>query len=542
MNRILLFISIVFANIGVANASNSLDSLLNILDETVANRAHYTSAKEKSIETLKAQYKSAGALAQQYSILGQLFDLYGNFKTDSAYSVVIKRLEVAEKMGQRAQLAEAYMNLVEVYRTTGMYNEALETLDRIKKNNWHVEDIAYYYHLNHSLYMLMADFAVLETDKRSYSRQVFNFKDSILSVLDPSELSYHLVLSSRHTMLGEYDKALEVAESALVRFGSSSPLITYTIAEIYSFKNNHEMEKYFLACSAISDLRSGIKEYMSLHRLASRLYEEGNLNRVYNYMQCAMEDAVFSNSRLRTLEVSKLLPIITESYNSKMKQERERLIIGFATIFILLIGLLIAFAFIYKQVKLLSINREHQKQMNMELKRINNQLLELNNELTDANVVKEEYIGYVFKLCSDFITKLEDFRVFVSRNIKTNQIKNINKVVSSSSFVSEELKEFYKNFDSVFLNIYPTFVEQFNKLLNDDEQIVLKEGELLTPELRIFALVRLGINDSVKIAEFLHYSPQTIYNYRNKIRNKSDIPKGEFTEAVYRIERSSSSD
>ena len=92
--------------------------------------------------------------------------------------------------------------------------------------------------------------------------------------------------------------------------------------------------------------------------------------------------------------------------------------------------------------------------------------------------------------------------------------------------------KYYKNFDAIFLHVYPSFVSDFNELLLPEERIVLKEGELLNTELRIYALVRLGINDSVKIAELLHCSPQTVYNNRLKVRNKASVPKEQFAETV----------
>ena len=186
-------------------------------------------------------------------------------------------------------------------------------------------------------------------------------------------------------------------------------------------------------------------------------------------------------------------------------------------------------------MKQLSVIREQQRIMNEDLQSVNNELKSVNLKLVESDHVKEEYIGQLFKICSTYISKLEDFRLLVKRNIQTGQVKQLNSMVSSSTLVADELKDFYKNFDSIFLKIYPSFVEEFNDLMTDEGKITPKEGELLTPELRIFALVRLGINDSVKIAEFLHYSPQTIYNYRLKVRNKSKCEKDEFLDQIIRI-------
>lgn len=163
---------------------------------------------------------------------------------------------------------------------------------------------------------------------------------------------------------------------------------------------------------------------------------------------------------------------------------------------------------------------------------LNGQLLDTNSKLTESNYVKEEYIGYVFNICSSYISKLDEYRKNINRKIRTGMVDEVKKMTDTSTLAFYELKEFYRNFDATFLHIYPDFVSDFNALLHPDKQIVLKEGELLNTELRIYALVRLGISDSVKIAEFLHCSPQTVYNYRLKTRSKAIVPKEQFVEMV----------
>lgn len=534
------YIGVLFALLLALNLSASthnLDSVLKVLDQVVENRYLYSAKKDQAITTLKQQLAHAGASEQRFQITGHLFNLYSNYQVDSAYHIAQERVKLALSIGREKELADSQMNLAEVYRTTGMYKEAIEVLQKLESEGWYKEDLSYYYHLNHSLYMLMADYALLDEEKRAYNHLVFNYKDSLLNVLDQSRLSYYLVKSSKQLMMGEYQQALKIMQEAYDRFGGDSPMLTYTLSEIYHSLGNREEEKYYLACSAVSDLKQGVKEYISLRKLAILLHAEGQVDRAYNYMKCAMEDAVFSNSRLRTLEVSKMLPLINEAYDVKVERERGRLL-AMLTVIIILSGVLLGLIFLtVKQVRELSTIRVEQREMYAELEEVNQRLNELNALLSDANVVKEEYIGYLFNICSSYIGKLEDFRLLVHRNLKTGQVKQLSRMVGSSSLVADELKEFYRDFDSVFLKIYPNFVEEFNALLQEGEKIYPKEGDLLTPELRIYALVRLGINDSVKIAEFLHYSPQTIYNYRLKVRNKSWLPKEDFVQEVSKLGR-----
>lgn len=380
----------------------------------------------------------------------------------------------------------------------------------------------------------MKDYSISAEDRSKYDAMIYSYKDSILQITPPTDISYYLVSSTKDIMQGDYDKALQTMNEAY-ELGELRAMVAYTLSDIYKHKGDKEQEKIYLAESAIADLQAGVKEYISLQELGTLLFAEGDVDRAYTYMKTSMEDAIFCNARLRTLEISRMLPLINQTYDIKIAQEKKRLVSVFIVTITLAVILFIALLYIYSQVQKLSSIRKYQKKMNLELKDVNEELNSINSELTDANLIKEEYIGYLFKICSSYIDKLENFRITVNRQIKTGQIKELDKMTSSSSLVADELKEFYKNFDTVFLNIYPNFVEDFNALLKDDEKIEPKEGDLLNPELRIYALVRLGISDSVKIADFLHYSPQTIYNYRLKIRNKIKIPKDEFFTVLSKI-------
>lgn len=190
-----------------------------------------------------------------------------------------------------------------------------------------------------------------------------------------------------------------------------------------------------------------------------------------------------------------------------------------------------------KHIEELSLAHTKLAEANEQLQLLNEQLKETNRKLRESNYVKEEYIGYVFAICSNYISKLDEFRKNINRKIKAKQIDDIKALTDTPIMAQNELKEFYHNFDAIFLHVYPDFIRDFNALLQPDAQIVLKEGQLLNTELRIYALVRLGINDSVKIADFLHCSPQTVYNNRLKMRNKAIIPKEDFASTVMALGR-----
>lgn len=258
-------------------------------------------------------------------------------------------------------------------------------------------------------------------------------------------------------------------------------------------------------------------------------------------------------NRVRVVNISSLMDKLQKAYQDRNAMQESRVRLFLYIVSLLSIVLAITVCMIYLQFRKLSKSRtelndsnrllnmhvdklsQPQKMLadvNNELNKVNSQLKNTNSQLLEANYVKEEYIGYVFSICSNYISKMEDYRKNISRKMKSGQFDEVMALTSSGTMVQNELKEFYRSFDAIFLHVYPDFVDDFNALLRPEERIILKEGELLNTELRIYALVRLGIGDSVKIADFLHCSPQTVYNNRLKTRNKAIIPKEEFAATV----------
>lgn len=520
---ILTFLSLVHS---VYSIDRQLDSLLNVLDNAIKERHIYVNKKKDFIKELENQAANTDRNEARFFIYGRLFEEYKNFQMDSALCISNRRLQIANILNNKEYQTTAQMNMAEVMIVTGLYKDALDILQSQDKAGFNNDQIAYIYHLYHSLYMLMAEYSISEEERDYYLNLEYQYKDSILSIIPQSNSAYQLVECSKLMMEGNYQKALAIADQTYEKYKDNTRIVAmlaFTVSNIHFSMGDSLKGKKSLAISAIDDMRSGVKEYTSLPRLAELLYEEGVVDRAYNYIKCSMEDAIYCKARLRTIEMSRMLPIINSAYDVKMKQERDNLILFLIIILILVCVLVISLIYIYKQLKALAVARRSLKEINQHLKQMNEDLNGLNIELSESNHVKEEYIGYVFNMCSTYIDKLDDFRKKVNQKLTAGQTESLYKQTSSSSFVSDELKEFYKSFDSIFLNIYPNFIRDFNNLLQDKEHISPKEGELLSPELRIYALVRLGINDSVKIASFLHYSPQTVYNYRLKVRNKAKV-------------------
>jgi len=273
------------------------------------------------------------------------------------------------------------------------------------------------------------------------------------------------------------------------------------------------------------------------------MYKEDDVDRAYKYIQRSLEDALFCNARLRTYEISRMLSIIDLAYQKQNETNRWQLIMFLISVSILSLLLMVALVLLFKEMKKKSVAKREISlansklvELNKELNSFNERLNYANSTLIEANLVKEIYIGRYMDQCSLYISKLEEYQRRLNVILSSGKTAELVKAVKSKEFIEVELKEFYKNFDKTFLSLFPNFIEEFNELLIDNECIKLKPGELMNTELRIYALIRLGISDSVKIADFLRYSLSTIYNYRTKLRNKALGPRDKFEANVMRIE------
>ena len=528
---ILIFVTIVLSGLLYAKDNKSTDALLREIDGIIKNRQTYGAEKEARIADLKKLLAEATSDEQRYGFCGRLFDEYRAYNLDSSFVYAQRKEELAHRMDKLDYLDDAAMNMAEVMGTTGMYKEALELLGQIDKKTLPDYLYGYYYHLYRTIYGLMGDYAVTEKVKKEYYRMTDLYRDSLLQVNASDSLGHVLVMADKCIVHAQYDEAIRMLMEYYNKPSlddHSKAMLTYTLSEGYRLKGDKQGQKHYLALSAIADLKSAVKEYVSLRKLASLVYDEGDIDRAYNYLKCSLEDATLCNARLRTLEISQVFPIIDQAYQLKTKRQQQEMKVSLICISLLSVFLLVAIFFVYKQMKKVAAARrevidtnKRLKELNDELHLSNAQLKEANHSIAENSYLKEEYIGRYMDQCSVYLEKMDNYRRSLGKIAATGNVEELYKNIKSSKFIEGELKEFYTNFDNTFLQLFPTFVEDFNALLADDEQISLKAGERMNTELRIFALIRLGITDSVKIAQFLRYSVTTIYNYRTKVRNKA---------------------
>ena len=533
MKNIIIFLclcTICMCRLHAADSSRA-DSLLLKLDQAIKERPIYMEQKELKLVELKRQLHRQIPDEERFAILGTLLDEYRSFNTDSALHMAEEREQIAIRLGNREYIDNARMNKADVLGMTGMYKEVMDLMRNIHIDRLPVDIHPYYYHIYRTVYGLMADYAVTAYEKKLYTELTDKYRDSLLLVNKDNLLIHTLIQSDQYNVRNEYDKAIRLLTDYLALqkdYEHDVAICAYTLSESYRLKGDKEKEKEFLIVSAIADMTTAVREYISLRKLAILLYQEGDIERAYSYVKICMEDAAACNARLRKLEILEIFPIINDAYQQKTEKQQEQMKWALVSISLLSLFLLLAIFYVYKQMKKVAAARrevidanKRLKELNDELHLSNAQLKEANHSIAENSYLKEEYIGRYMDQCSVYLEKMDNYRRSLGKIAATGNVEELYKNIKSSKFIEGELKEFYTNFDNTFLQLFPTFVEDFNALLADDEQISLKAGERMNTELRIFALIRLGITDSVKIAQFLRYSVTTIYNYRTKVRNKA---------------------
>lgn len=542
MKKYFLFLLIFTVSFPISALEKDTDAILKELNDAIKNKQQYVKIKEERILNFKKLKSDNLSKEQQYNYNKTLYFEYQKLNSDSAIQYVKKNLKIAEELQDQELFNLAQLQLVTLYSSSGKYRESEALLKSINKKNLAVSLLPNYY----ISYREFFEHYAANSDNREYRKQIGKYRDSLLSVLNPNTLEYQINRIQQDIFINKKsEKPKKELLSLLHKIKEEDPqyaMITYLLGKISEAHNQLEERKKYYALSATSDIKNANKDNASLQELALVFYEIGDVDMAYKLTQSAIEDALYCNVQFRTLLMSEVYSIINTVYLEREAQRKSDLQIYLLCISLLSLFLLVAIIYVYKQMKKVSRIRTElyetsQKlaELNKDITETNSQLQESNLQLSESNLVKEEYIAHFFNLCSTYINKLENYRIILNKKATAKQFDEIYKILKSTTLVDNELEELYKNFDIIFLNLYPTFVKDFNALLIPEEQIVLKQNELLNTELRIFALIRLGITDSVKIAAFLRYSLSTIYNYRTRARNKAAVSRNDFEEMVMKI-------
>ena len=529
---------------------------LDDLDKVISHSKEYTKKYEQEVGILKSKYVHAKSAQDKLAASRELFTKYKSSILDSAYAYAERKLHYAKILHNYEDSVYSELDIADIFNKTGNYVESYKILSGLEHKPMSADMRKYYLSLYGNLYEGLRETSITAYQRADNERRRIMFRDSLKNMKDKQSdwdkaeflCSQNKYTDALHCLFDSYKKlSYEDREMGYVAFA---------ISDIYRQINETDKEKQYLIISAIADLKNNVKEYISLRRLATLLYEEGDVKRAYRYMRKSMEDATFCNARLRILEISDALPIIDKAYESMQKTEQENILYGFSLVSILVVMLCFMMYFTRKQLKkiaqarrALETSNKSLNDMNLQLNSLNSQLSLANGKLNETNAtlqdtnlslfesnkIKNIYIMEFMNKCSAYIDKLEDYRRSLKKLAVAGKIQELYKQLKSNALVEQEIEEFFEDFDRIFLKIFPNFVISFNGLMKQEELIEPKKPGRLNTELRIYALMRLGIGENEKIAAFLRCSRQTVYSYRSRIRLRSLFPD-DFEERVVKID------
>ncbi len=542
-NLILLLSLLVFAacdNPSRTKHSDKLESALEELDDVISRRASYENVKLQHIAKLK-QMMVAEDIGdeQRYEIGKSLYEELFAYQFDEAHKCLQDNLEVARRLKDRQKINEMLIKMGYLYASAGMYSDSSDILEnKVDTTRFNDKLRLEYYSAQQKLNNELINFSKTSAVISSAIGKARYYTDRLLAELPKESFEYR----SLYVVNALSQHRLDDAEQMCLLIIETSPdssrefaVAAYLEAVLCIMTNRGDEMAYWYARSATADIRSVTRDNASIYCLSTYLFDCQDVMRALQYVQIAMSDASFYNAKLRQWQIGSYLTTIELSAQEIESRRVRQLSISMVALGLLMLCLCLVLMHMFKLYRLTRRNKQIVREQNERLSQFVLQLKGLNMQVIEANRVKEEYIGLFLSMCSSYIDKLSNYERSVRRKISRGQIKQLEAEIANANIAEEEQKIFYETFDNAFLHLYPTFVDDFNSLLVEEERIIPPRPEQLTTELRIFALIRLGIVDSSRIAAMLHYSVNTIYNYRAKVKSKAKIERGDFEDAVRHI-------
>ena len=483
---------------------SDVESALKTLDRELGNRNKYIRDRHLRIDSLKALASETDDVEVRLATLLEIGDSYNTFHADSAILIYcIGQIESAEA-GLHTQAARFALRRATYLPLLLFFHESRRIIDSVK--NAGVPPELHPELVDASRQMLFYTANSFTDFPELYDSIIAVQHQAQLELIDilPHDSSWRkLNLAESCLFQKDNETAMRILTDLLSSLDESDPLYaraTHAMAEVCKAYGDSDGQSYYLALSAISDLRCATLEVTSLQELGKKLYDQDDIERAYTYLSTALSNAVDCRASLRIIQTSQSIPLIETAHRLEIRKSDLRIYFVMAGMAILLIVLAVTVSLV---------------------KRRNSQLGEMTVNLAEANSTKDVYITQFLNLCSIYMDKLNQFNKIVNRKLTTGKGDELLKLTKSAKFVEEQSREFYEVFDDAFLHLYPDFVEKINELLEPDKQVELRPDEKLNTDLRIMALMRLGIDDSSRIAQMLNYSVYTIYTYRNKFKSRA---------------------
>jgi hypothetical protein len=508
---------------------NDCEKALRTLDALIAQKEEYQQRKEILLNELKQRLASAKDAPTRYALCNEIFNAYVHYQADSAFCYIGRKEALLDQIDYPEARQEIAIDRAQVLGVRGMYGEVPPLLNSLDASQMSRTLRDYYYRTYYHYYDWVSDFATYTPEKRKYQAFTDLYRDSILLYEEPS-IDRSIIQAEKFVAMGRAKDAIAILSELPNQQPTQRQLtyIYYTTSAAYESTDERPKRIYYLAQTAINDLQLSIREYASLQKLAYLMYEEGDIERAYRYLDCSMTDAVACGANLRSFEVAHFFPIIDRTYRSQEQRRQQVYRTSLISVSVLLLVLIAVTIYLYYSKRVLSRTRKS-------LTTAVDQLKAVNAELAQTGKIKEVYIARYLDRCVIYLDQFEQYRRSLAKLAMAQRVEDLYKTIKSDEFLRTERKAFYTEFDKAFLEIFPHFIENFNALLVEEGRIYPKQEELLSTELRIFALIRLGVTDSNRIAHFLGYSLATVYNYRSKMRNRAVGDKEQFEKEVMKL-------
>lgn len=524
---------VLMAGLSLSAETYDLQAIYEQIDDAIDHSPEYVADYERQNEEKRLQYVKAASPEEKYQLAFELYERYKAFMNDSALYYIDEAEQWAIRQNKWNRAGNCRVLRAFQCSTVGYYSEALAFLKTVNKNQLDSIGLKNYYMTQMHVYGELGYYSKIRSMQEQYFKLQTTYRDSLFAQMDhqdPDYLMYRIQELKAHQQLEEGRRLSD----QWVR-NTSPDSRDYAIACYYRWLVSEDQDemRYWLSQSALSDVRHAVMDQASLLHLADVLNSEGDLERSYKYIRFTWDCNNRFNTRMRSWQITPILNVIENNYQKAVARNTRGLWISVVVVSVLALLLLGLLLFLHRRNRQLNTARQALTMANDELSTVNGRLSTVNNELSmvngklsmvndelsESNRVKEEYIGRFMSLCSQYIDKLDDYRKMVNKKMKNKELEELYRLSKSTELKEKEIEELLQNFDSVFLHLYPDFVEEFNALLQPEMRFQKRDDNRLVTEIRIFALIRLGIEDSSKIAEFLHYSVNTIYNYRARIKN-----------------------
>ncbi len=520
---------LLISPVAAIKAAPKTDSLLAQLNQVLKNEQHYIQLKLEKINSLKKKLKEVKGGYAHYQAYLDLYEEYKAFNYDSAFNYARLMHEEAVKANDRHRIAYSEVKLGFSMLSSGMFKETFDVLNEIDTNQLAGNAKIEYYALTSRSYYDLSDFDRNPALTTKYNALGGIYINKALAILSKNSYDYLFLSALKYLRDGDFDHALNQYQKLM---GMKMDLHQFAInsssmAFIYIQKGEQDTALNLLIKSAIADVKSATKETTALLNVADLLYKRGDVKNSYEYIKQAMDDANFYGARHREIQVGNILPIIEGEKINTVEAQRRRLLIYSLLITLLVIFVILFAIIIFRQLKKL-------RKADEVILKANASLQLANQKLAEANTIKNDYIGYYFNINSRYLEKLEKFKKSMEKKLQSRSYDDAIHALENLH-LDKEREELLHTFDSIFLRIFPDFINDFNRLFLPEDEMVPGKGELMNTELRIFALIRMGIHDNERIAGILDYSLNTIYAYKNRVKTKSIVSNDEFEHRLMSI-------